>query len=119
MPSKYLRPVTDVEALPELAPVAEQLKTKELVPPTPMVTDSVPEVGLDPDQAPDAEQLEARVEDQVKVTEELTSAESAEVERVTEILERVGVGSTDPPPPPPPQLARKNVIKRYVYLIHL
>jgi hypothetical protein len=101
LPSKYLKPVTDAEALPGFALVAEQLKTKELLPPTSIVTDSVPEVALDPDQAPDAEQLEARLEDQVKVMAELTSTESAEVERVTVILDKVGAGSADPPPPPP------------------
>ena len=109
MPSKYLKPVTDAEALPELAPVAEQLKTKELLPPTSIVTDSVPEVALDPDQAPDAEQLEARVEDQVKVTAELISAESAEVERVTVILDKVGAGSEDPPPQQPPPHQNKKI----------
>jgi len=101
LPSKYLKPVTDAEALPGFALVAEQLKTKELLPPTSIVTDSVPEVALDPDQAPDAEQLEARLEEQVKVMAELTSTESAEVERVTVILDKVGAGSADPPPPPP------------------
>ena len=68
-----------MDALPELAPVAEQERLKVLLPPTPMVIDSEPEVPLEPDQAPDAEQLVAnRVEDQVRVMEELTSAESAE-----------------------------------------
>ena len=48
-----------------------------------MVIDSEPEVPFEPDQAPDAEQLVARVEDQVRVMEELTSAESAEAVRET------------------------------------
>jgi hypothetical protein len=43
-----------------------------------MVIDSDPEAAFDPDQDPDAEQLVARVDDQVRVIEELTSAESAE-----------------------------------------
>ena len=67
----------------------------------------MPEVALEPVQAPDAEQLEARLEDQVKVTAELTSTESKEAERVTVILDKVGAGSEDPPPPPPPHPNRK------------
>ena len=51
-----------------------------------MVIDSDPEVPFDPDQEPDAEQLVARVDDQVRVIEELTSAESAEAVRETEIF---------------------------------
>jgi hypothetical protein len=51
-----------------------------------MVIDSEPEVPLEPDQAPDAEQLVARVDDQVRVMEELTSAESAEEVRETVIF---------------------------------
>ena len=70
-------------ALPELAPVAEQERLKVLLPPTPIVIDSEPEVPFEPDQAPDAEQLVANMEDQVRVMEELTSAESAEAVRET------------------------------------
>jgi len=72
-----------VDALPELAPVAEQERLKVLLPPTPIVIDSEPEVPFEPDQAPDAEQLVANMEDQVRVMEELTSAESAEAVRET------------------------------------
>ena len=72
-----------VDALPELAPVAEHERLKVLLPPTPMVIDSEPEVPLEPDQAPDAEQLVASVEDQVRVMDEFTSAESAEEVRET------------------------------------
>ena len=72
-----------MDALPELAPVAEQERLKLLLPPTPMVIDSDPEAAFDPDQDPDAEQLVARVDDQVRVIEELTSAESAEEVRET------------------------------------
>ena len=75
-----------VDALPELAPVAEQERLKVLLPPSPMVIDSDPEVPLEPDQAPDAEQLVARVDDQVRVMEELTSAESADDKRETEMI---------------------------------
>ncbi len=86
MPSKYLSPLTVVDALPELAPLAEHERLKVLLPPTPMVIDSDPEVPFEPDQEPDAEQLVARVDDQVRVIEELTSAESAEAVRETEIF---------------------------------
>ena len=96
-----------VDALPELAPVAEQERLKVLVPPTPMVIDSEPVVPLEPDQAPDAEQLVARVDDQVRVMEELTSAESAEEVRETVMFCGAGAEGSDPPPPPPPQLARR------------
>jgi hypothetical protein len=101
-----------VDALPELAPLAEQERLKVLLPPTPMVIDSDPEVPFDPDQDPDAEQLVASVDDQVRVIEEFTSAESADAERVTVIL---GVGATGaelPPPPPPPQVDISNKADR-------
>jgi len=91
-----------VDALPELAPVAEQERLKVLLPPTPMVIDSEPVVPLEPDQAPDAEQLVARVDDQVRVMEELTSAESAEEVRETVMFCGAGAEGSDPPPPPPP-----------------
>jgi hypothetical protein len=75
-----------VDALPELAPLAEHERLKVLLPPIPMVIDSDPEVPFEPDQEPDAEQLVARVDDQVRVIEELTSAESAEAVNETEIF---------------------------------
>ena len=75
-----------VDALPELAPVAEQERLKVLLPPSPMVIDSDPEVPFEPDQDPDAEQLVASVDDHVRVMEELTSAESAEEVRETVIF---------------------------------
>ena len=51
-----------------------------------MVMDSVPEVAFEPDQEPDAEQLVAMVDDQVRVIDELTSADSAEDVRETVIF---------------------------------
>ena len=96
-----------VDALPALAPVAEHVRLKVLLPPTPMVIDSEPEVPLEPDQAPDAEQLVARVDDQVRVMEELTSAESAEEVRETIMFCVAGAEGSDPPPPPPPHLVRR------------
>ena len=120
MPSKYLSPLTDVDALPELAPVAEHERLKVLLPPTPMVMDSEPEVPLEPDQAPDAEQLVARVDDQVRVMEELTSAESAEEVRETVMFCGAGAEGSDPPPPPPPQLVKiKANVKIYRDLLFI
>jgi hypothetical protein len=101
-----------VDALPELAPLAEQERLKVLLPPTPMVIDSDPEVPFDPDQDPDAEQLVASVDDQVRVIEEFTSAESADAERVTEILGVGATGAEPPPPPPPPQVDISNKADR-------
>jgi hypothetical protein len=75
-----------VDALPELAPLAEHERLKVLLPPTPMVIDSDPEVLFEPDQEPDAEQLVASEDDQVSVIDELTSAESAEEVRETVIF---------------------------------
>jgi hypothetical protein len=101
--------VTD--AVPELAPVAEHERLKVLIPPTPMLIDSDPEVPFEPDQDPDAEQLVASVDDHVRVVEELTSAESAEEVRETVIFWGAGAVGADPPPPPPPQLIKKILIK--------
>ena len=78
--------MTEVDALPELAPLAEHERLNVLLPPTPMIIDSDPEVPFEPDQDPEAEQLVASVDDQVRVMEELTSAEAAEVERETLML---------------------------------
>ena len=109
-----------VDALPELAPVAEHERLKVLLPPTPMVMDSEPEVPLEPDQAPDAEQLVARVDDQVRVMEELTSAESAEEVRETVMFCGAGAEGEDPPPPPPPQLVKiKADVKIYRKLLFI
>ena len=101
-----------VDALPELAPLPEQERLKVLLPPTPMVIDSDPEVSFDPDQDPDAEQLVASVDDQVRVIEEFTSAESADAERVTEIFGVGATGAEPPPPPPPPQVDISNKADR-------
>ena len=120
MPSKYLSPLTVVDALPELAPVAEHERLKVLLPPTPIAIDSEPEVPFEPDQAPDAEQLVARVDDHVIVIDELTSTESAEEVRETVIFCGAGAEGEEPPPPPPPQLERikpnANIQVEYLFI---
>jgi hypothetical protein len=70
-----------------------------------IVTSSVPLIALLPVQVPDAVQLVALVEDQVRVTT---------VSRITELEDEdrddVGLGSGAgalPPPPPPPQETTK------------
>ena len=81
------------------APVQERLKL--LLPEVAIVKSSFPLTAFEPDHDPEAEQLVAFVDDQVRVTVSPTIIEVDDAER-----DVVGVGSTgaeDPPPPPPPQ----------------
>ena len=64
-----------------------------------IVTVSDPEVPLAPDQAPEAEQEVALVDDQVNVESEPISTEVGSAEKLTLGAGTVGV---EPPPPPPP-----------------
>ena len=79
-----------------------QDKVKELSPAFEIVTTSVPEVAFVPDQAPDAEQEVALVEDQVIVEVLVRRTVNGSAAIAT-----VGAGVTGavvpPPPPPPPQ----------------
>jgi hypothetical protein len=101
--------MTDTEADP-LPPAPEQLRLKLLVPATLIVITSFPLVLLDPDHAPDAEQLVALDEDQVIVTVLFSCTSSAELEIFIE-----GEGVDPPlfpslrllPPPPPPHELRR------------
>ena len=105
-------PLTETELLPGFAPGALQVKEKLLDPPKPIITDSLPEVDLVPDHAPDAEQDVADVDDQVMVTDEFTSADWADEEIVTEIVgveEPPPIGESDEPPPPPPPQDERNI----------
>jgi len=78
-----------------------------------MVTSSVPLVALVPVQVPDAEQLVALVEDQVRVTA---------VSRITELEDEdkddvglgSGAGALPPPPPPPQDVKNTRVQKEYI-----
>ena len=84
---------------------------KELSPRDVISTDSLPLVALDPDQAPEAEQLEALDEFQVKVTLVLKETELALDDKDT-VAAGVGGGpESDPPPPPPPQEVMKIAVK--------
>ena len=79
-----------------------QDKVKELSPAFEIVTTSVPEVAFVPDQAPDAEQEVALVEDQVIVEVLVRRTVNGSAAIAT-----IGAGVTGavvpPPPPPPPQ----------------
>ena len=75
---------------------------KELLPKDAISTDSSPLVALDPDQEPDAVQLEALDELQVKVTLVFIATELALDDKET-LAAGVGGGPESDPPPPPPQ----------------
>ena len=101
-----------MEALAEFVPEAEQVNEKLFDPGEDIVTDSEPLVDFVPDQAPDAVQLDADVDDQVMVTDEFTSADWADEEIVTEIVgveEPPPIGESDEPPPPPPPQDERNI----------
>jgi hypothetical protein len=70
------------------------------------VTSSVPEIAFVPDHPPDAEQDDARVEDQVITIFELTSTEEEPEVTVTVAEGTTGATGAAPPPPPPPHEAR-------------
>ena len=88
-----------------MPPAPEQDKVKELFPAVEIVTASLPEVVLVPDQEPEAEQEVALVDDQVivEVLVKRTFKGSAAIE-----TRGAGVtGVVSPPPPPPPQETMK------------
>lgn len=78
-----------------------QASVKVLLPAVEIVTASVPEVVLVPDQEPEAEQAEALVEDQVRVEVSVKRTDMGLAERLTAGAGVVGVESPPPPPPPP------------------
>jgi len=83
---------------------------KLIFPTAEIVTVSVPEVALAPDQAPDAEQEVAFVDDQVSVESEPIITEVGSAEKLTLGAGTVGVVGVEPPPPPPPpheEIARR------------
>ena len=87
---------------------------KLILPAAEIITVSVPEVALAPDQAPDAEQEVALVDDQVSVESEPMITEVGLAEKFTVGAGTVGAGVEPPPPPPPHEDIRskaKNVTK--------
>ena len=83
-----------------LPPSPEHVIVKLILPTAEIVTVSVPEVALAPDQAPEAEQEVALVDDQVSVESEPTTTDVGLAEKFTLGAGTVGVG-VEPPPPPP------------------
>ena len=79
-----------------------QASVKVLLPAVEIVTASVPEVVLVPDQEPEAEQEVALEEDQVRVEVSVKRTDMGLAERLTTGAGVVGVGVESPPPPPPP-----------------
>ena len=75
-----------------------------------IVTSSVPLVALLPVQVPDAVQLVALVEDQVKVTTESNKTDEDDEERLAVGLGS-GAGALPPPPPPPQETTKIKIIK--------
>jgi hypothetical protein len=90
--------VTDLEPFP---PVPVQVSVKVLLPEAEIVTTSLPEVVLVPDQEPEAEQDEALVEDQVRVEVSFKRTDMELAERLTTGAGVVDIESPPPPPPPP------------------
>ena len=99
-PLKFLNPSTAIELEPALISAPEHERLNEFDPAKVIVASSVPEVALVPDQAPDALQDEANVEDHVTDIVEFTSADVAlaEIDTVAD-----GSAGVEEPPPPPPQ----------------
>tara|TARA_B100000530_G_C15759140_1_gene408838 strand:+ start:200 stop:529 length:330 start_codon:yes stop_codon:yes gene_type:complete len=91
--------VTVADLLP---PSPVQVRVKFIFPTAEIVTDSDPDVALDPDQAPEAEHEEALDDDQVNVDSEPIITLVGFAEKLTLGAGAVGVVGVDPPPPPPP-----------------
>lgn len=75
--------------------------------------DSLPDKPLDPDQAPDAEHVEALDDDHVRVTNWPMYSSFAEDENVTLTGGNCGSGVEPPPPPPPQLLIINNIVRVY------
>ena len=92
-----------------LPPPPEQLRVKLLFPIPFMVTVSLPEVLLVPDQFPEAEQEVALDDDHVNVELVPKRTEVGFAEKLIVGAGVVGVGGSLPPPPPPPPQATKKI----------
>ena len=109
--------MTDLEPFP---PVPVQASVKVLLPAVEIVTASVPEVVLVPDQEPEAEQAEALVEDQVRVEVSVKRTDMGLAERLTTGAGVVGVESPPPPPPPPhPDISIAAKIVKYIFFLRI
>ena len=95
MPLKTLYPSIEVDELPDVMDSPLQLKEKLFGPAIPIVICSLPEIPFVPVHEPDALQLVALVEDQVRVTVLPTSTSEADEDNET-----VGTGGVELPPPP-------------------
>lgn len=73
-----------------------------------MVTSSVPLVAFVPVQVPEAVQLVALIEDQVKVTTLSSKTDEDDDERLAVGLGS-GAGALPPPPPPPHEITNRAV----------
>ena len=102
--------VTVADLLP---PSPEHVIVKLILPTAEIVTVSDPDVALDPDQAPEAEQEVALDDDQVSVESEPITTEVGLAEKFTLGAKTVEV---EPPPPPPHEETRKKVKKATVSL---
>ena len=94
--------MTDLEPFP---PVPVQVSVKVLLPEAEIVTTSLPEVVLVPDQEPEAEQEVALEEDQVRVEVSVKRTDMGLAERLTTGAGVTGVVSPPPPPPPHPDIS--------------
>ena len=89
------------------APVQERLKL--LLPEVAIVKSSFPLTAFEPDHDPEAEQLVAFVDDQVRVTVSPTIIDVDDAE--SDVVGDGSTGAEDPPPPPPPHETTNKIEK--------
>ena len=95
-----------------MPPEPEQAKVKALSPVLLIVNSSLPDVPLEPSQAPDAEHEVALVDDQVRVVELETKTESGSALKLTVGAGGGAGGGAGDELPPPPHAVRKTKIKQ-------
>ena len=93
-----------------------QASVKVLLPAVAIVTASVPEVVLVPDQEPEAEQEVALEEDQVRVEVSVKRTDMGLAERLTTGAGVVGVESPPPPPPHPDISIATKTVKNVFFI---
>jgi len=114
----FLYPSTVTDAEPE-PPAPVQDKVKELFPAVEIVTASLPEVVLVPDQEPEAEQEVALEEDQVRVEVSAKRTDIGLAERLTTGAGVTGVVSPPPPPPPPQADIKTRVVNETIIILFI